>query len=368
MKVLQISAHFLPNLGGIETHLSDLAYALVKRKWKVFILTYQPLTTKASWKIYENGDSLQVLRIPWVAGLFYKFIHNPFLEFLYLFPGLFFVTPFLILAFNPQVINGHGLVAGFVCVFWGKIFGKKTIVSTHSIYHFPVKGLYRNFARWIFNNASISLGLSKHAVEEIRAIGLLNNRVDSFTYWIDLKKFQVKRKIGLKHRFTVLFVGRLVEEKGINGLLQSVREWNSNINLSIIGTGPLEYRVKEAAMSNTNIKYMGAVDQSKLPFYYNASDILIVPSTSEEGFGRVILEALASGLPVIGANRGAIPEAMDETVGKLIDITPKTIKNAVEYFYLHQDELSKLSKKCRGFAERRYSEENVETIIKAYLG
>ncbi|MBI3103865.1 glycosyltransferase family 4 protein [Candidatus Daviesbacteria bacterium] len=374
MKVLQISTHFLPNLGGIETHLGDLTKALVKRHWQVFVLAYRPLTTKTDWKIYEMEGNLKVLRIPWIPGFFYKLVQSPVLEFLYLVPGLFLATPILLLLYNPEVINGHGLVAGFVSVFWGRLFGKKVVVSTHSIYHFPKRGLYKQFVRWIFSKSDFVLGLSKQAVSEIKSLNPENSRVDNFTYWVDLNKFKVqsakfkvKKQLGWDDKFVILFVGRLVLEKGIKELLQAAGIWNKNIRLAIIGSGPLEGYLR-SRFSRANIHFAGKIEQDKLPDFYNAADLLVVPSIHEEGFGRVILESLSCGLPVVGANRGAIPEAMDETVGKLIDITVQNIKNAVEYFYLHQDELRKLAKNCRNFAERRYSEKNVEKIIKAYLG
>lgn len=103
-----------------------------------------------------------------------------------------------------------------------------------------------------------------------------------------------------------------------------------------------------------------------MPLYYTAADIVIVPSIHEEGFGRVILEALACGTPVIGAKRGAIPEAMDETVGRFINVSTVNIKNEVEYLFNHQDELKKLARNSREFAERRYSEKNVLEIIRSY--
>ena len=93
---------------------------------------------------------------------------------------------------------------------------------------------------------------------------------------------------------------------------------------------------------------------------------MIVPSTHEEGFGRVILESLACGVPVIGSNRGAVPEAMDETVGKLIDISPRSIKSSVESLFKNRNELKLLSSRARKFAVKRFSESNVKTIIESY--
>lgn len=370
MRVLQISAHFRPNIGGVETHLTDLVKTLTKKGWGVFVLTYKPLTTKASSKIYEKHQLLTILRIPWLSGLFYKLIKYPLLEFLYLLPGLFFATPLVLFLVKPEIIHAHGLVAGFVAVFWGKIFKKKVVISLHSIYSFPKDGIYKDFVTLTFKNADYVLGLSNQSTEEIKSLGIEEIKVKKFTYWIDLKKFKkvdnAKFKLDWEEKFTCLFVGRLVNEKGIEELLRSIESWNQNINLKMIGSGPLEKKVADAASNLLNLDFIKEIDSDNLPIYYSRSDLLIVPSVSEEGFGRVILEALACGLPVIGSNRGAIGEAMDSTVGKLIDITPQNIKKTVEYFYRHRNELEKLAKNCRKFTERRYSEKNAEKIIEAY--
>ena len=371
MKVLEISPHFSPNLGGVETHLLDLINVLRKRNWQIFVLTYRPLTSEAKWNIYEKHHNLIILRLPWIPGLFYRLIRHPFLEFLYLFPGLFFVTPLLILIFNPEVINGHGLVAGFVSGFWGWIFKKRVIITTHSIYSFPKKGLYREFAKWIFSKSDFVLGLSKQAADEIRFL-IGSAKVDNFTYWIDLKKFnkvkEAKNKLGWKEKFTVLFVGRLVEEKGVIELLEAGIMWDKKITLIIIGSGPLEKEVEKKCKTYKNIIFLDRIDQNEMPLYYSGADVLIVPSTSEEGFGRVIIESLACGTPVIGAKRGAISEAMNDNVGKLIDVNPISIKQEVEYFFTHPNELKKLAGNSREFAERRYSEKNADKIIKVYTG
>lgn len=370
MRVLQLTAHFSPNIGGVETHLDDLVNALIKRKWYVTVLTYRPLTTRIKWKMYENSSNLLIIRIPWLPYFFYLIISLPLLEFLYLFPGLFFITPLILIVKNPDVIHAHGLVAGFVGVFWGKLFNKRVIVSTHSIYSFPKKGMYRNFAAWIFRNASYCLGLSKKARDELLSLGINKFKVNNFTYWLDLEKFKridkAKFNLDWDNKFIILFVGRLVSEKGLNELLESAKNWDLNINLKIIGSGPFESKIKKVSSRYENIEFIGVVNQDKLPIYYSGSDILIVPSISEEGFGRVILEALACGTPIIGANRGAIPEAISKEVGELIDISPKKIKNKVEYFYNHKDKLRQLAKNCRSFAERRYSEKNVQAIIDSY--
>lgn len=366
MKILQLSAHFSPNIGGVETHLDDLCKSLIKHGFQVTVLTYRPLQTKANWKIVEEKENIQIIRLPWIPNLFYRLVKSPILEFIYLAPGIFIFLPLILGLIRIDVIHAHGLIAGFVGIFWGKIFHKRVVISLHSIYHFPKRGFYRNFAYWIFNNANCNLGLSEQSVKEIKSLGVSPKKVAKFTYWIDLKKFKIRRNLGWNDRFVVLFVGRLVEEKGIKVLLESVKFWDKNIDLVIIGAGPLENEIKYVSQRLKNVKCIGPIDQNRLPLYYSGSDILIVPSTSEEGFGRVILESLACGTPVIGANRGAISETMDQSVGKLINVSPGSIKQTVEYLYENRSKLKKLASNCRKYAERRFSEENVQSIITTY--
>lgn len=210
MKILQITSHFKPNIGGVETHLDDLVKGLVKKRFDVFVLTYRPLVTKAEWKIFERSNKLSICRVPWFPGFFYRFVHNPMAEFIYLLPGLFIAAPFVIFLEKPDVIHSHGLVAGFTAVFWGKIFRIKVITTTHSIYNFPsgseavwADGLYTRFAKWIFSNSHMVLTLSKQSAGEIEKLGVDKSKIIVFRYWVDLNRFrikdiksQVKEKLG----------------------------------------------------------------------------------------------------------------------------------------------------------------------------
>lgn len=375
-EILITSIGFSPNLGGIETHFDDLVSALARRNWKIYVLTYKPITTDAKALIFERrGKNISIFRIPWFGKVFYKLVKRPFFEFIYLTPGLFVALPiFLILkGSNIKVIHSHGLIAGMVSVFWGKIFGKKIISTTHSIYNFPQSGFYRNLARLIFSSSNLILTLSRQSKAEIEGLGIPKEKIRVFTYWVDLKKFDVKgsklevrKKLGIEAEFMVFCASRLVPEKGIRELLKAASIWDKKIFLVVSSVGPLKSLVEKYARKFRNISYVGGLSQDEMALYFSASDLLIVPSTHEEGFGRVILESLACGTPVIGSNRGAIPEAMDDTVGKLIDVRPDSIKETVEYFYKNPTELKKLSRNTRNYAVRHYSEANIKKIVESY--
>lgn len=370
MTILQISPHFPPNIGGVETHLNNLISILTKKRYETFVLTYNPLETKTKWLIQEKRDGANILRLPWPKGLFYKLVNYPLLEFLYLGLGIFIVTPIIILLKKPRIIHVHGLVAGFVGVFWGKLFKKKVIISTHNIYSFPKTGLYRFVAKTIFSNASTVMSLSEQGVSELVSLGIDSSKLRRFTYWVDLNKFKrvqkAKDKINMKNKFIVLFIGRLIKEKGVQELIKSLISLDRNINLIVIGTGPLESLVVSESARNSSIHFLGKMSQDKLPVYYSAADIVIVPSVHEEGFGRVVIESLACGTPVIGSRRGGIKEVMDDSVGILIDVTPEIIGKVIRKLYRNPLIIQRLRKNTRKFAVKNYSIKNAEEIINEY--
>ena len=102
----------------------------------------------------------------------------------------------------------------------------------------------------------------------------------------------------------ILFVGRLEKRKGLGDLLRAYRAMSSRIprvRLIIVGDGPLHGRVESYIARHRlgNVVMAGYVPDSVKPRYYNSADIFCAPATGAESFGIVLLEALASGLPVV---------------------------------------------------------------------
>ncbi|WP_367996731.1 glycosyltransferase family 4 protein [Haloferax volcanii] len=127
---------------------------------------------------------------------------------------------------------------------------------------------------------------------------------------IDLKRFSPEgdRRFSSEHKFSLLFVGNLVERKGLILLIDAVDELSKgyDIELTIIGSGKDEdrfrSRVKEVGLDD-RINFVGYVDD--LAPYYRGADLFVLPSFSES-FGIVYLEAMACGTPVIGTT--GVPE------------------------------------------------------------
>jgi phosphatidylinositol alpha-mannosyltransferase len=105
-------------------------------------------------------------------------------------------------------------------------------------------------------------------------------------------------------RLNILFVGRLEKRKGLGDLLRAYRAIRSRvprIRLIIVGDGPLRGRVESyiARHRLPDVVMVGFVPDSVKPRYYCSADIFCAPATGAESFGIVLLEALASGLPVV---------------------------------------------------------------------
>ena len=122
---------------------------------------------------------------------------------------------------------------------------------------------------------------------------------------VDVKKFTPKIKIEVNTKVKLLFVGRLVNQKGIDVLLDALYKLDSkNLwSLNIVGDGPLKEILNESVFRlklENNVNFLGWKDRNDLPSIYKENDILILPSR-DEGMPNVMLEAMASSLPIIGS-------------------------------------------------------------------
>jgi glycosyltransferase involved in cell wall biosynthesis len=123
-------------------------------------------------------------------------------------------------------------------------------------------------------------------------------------------------------KFTVGYAGRLVPEKGIEILVRAVRSLDPPVRLLLAGDGPLAGLVHGFASPNLEVELARGVDHDDMDRVYRRMDVLVLPSlTTErwaEQFGRVLVEAMSQGVPVIGSSSGEIPWVIETTGGGLV--------------------------------------------------
>ena len=126
----------------------------------------------------------------------------------------------------------------------------------------------------------------------------------------------LKKELGIS-RFTVGFAGKLDRQKGILDLVEACAPLKDEVDVLIIGAGPLEEAVRgELARHGLSerARVLEPVSHALLPRYLNCMDVLVMPSRTlpglKEQFGRILVEAMACAVPVLGSDSGEIPNVI----------------------------------------------------------
>jgi glycosyltransferase involved in cell wall biosynthesis len=121
--------------------------------------------------------------------------------------------------------------------------------------------------------------------------------------------------------FAVGYAGRLVESKGLFDLLAAVRLMEGPVELVLIGNGELRQRLEGEPIPGSRVRVLDGFGHDQMPAAYAQLDVLALPSRTtpswKEQFGRVIVEALWCGVPVVGSDSGEIPWVIEQTEGGL---------------------------------------------------
>ena len=152
----------------------------------------------------------------------------------------------------------------------------------------------------------------------------------------------------------LLFIGRLVPQKNLSSLLDALR--GLALRTVIIGSGTLERELREKAHSlGLEVDWKKSVPNHELPFYLNRSKAFILPSLYE-GHPKTLIEAMACGRPVIGANSPGIREIVrDGETGCFCGTSPESIRAAVERLISSRELRRALGENARNFAVGNYS-------------
>ena len=221
----------------------------------------------------------------------------------------------------------NGLGALFLKIFYNidyinTIYGEEIYLSKR--YHtVPIIKL-------LVNKSSKTITISTGSLKTCLESGLKKDKFEIIPFGVDTRFFQPENLLKDKEIFQILSIGYLIERKGFEYLITAVEEVlkvHNNVKLKIVGSGPLEVRIKklikELGLEET-IEIIGNVSDEKLLEIYNLSDLFVLPSIVDsqgntEGLGVVLLEAMACKLPVIASNIGGIPDIIhDGETGLLV--------------------------------------------------
>lgn len=297
------------------------------------------------------------------------------------------LVPFLLLSLyfhlmrllpNYDLVHAHWLIPqGIVQSF----FKKPYIVTGHGGDVTSLnKGILKKLKIRCLKRADKVTVVSEYLKKRVQEIAP-EIEPDVISMGVDISKFgrqyRVENYFGQGDKNVVLFVGRLLEEKGVTYLIEAMKEIDAI--LVIAGDGPLKGQL-EAQGREINrdskwdkVRFIGAKTHEELRIIYASADIFVCSSVTakeggQEGFGLVMLEAMASGLPVVASRSGGIVQLIKDRVNGLL-CEEKCVEQLTKNIcaVLGNSELSKRLKEKGILTAAMFDYENVARQYEAIL-
>ena len=328
MKILVCSYAFHPNIGGIET-----VSQLLAKRWSCLGHRVTIVADTPGPNVWEG---IPVYRKPTFAQLRRLLSHHDVywqnnVSLRYFLPMLVRPRPWFVTAQGwPTITTGPSLRTSLKT--FSLFFAQNIYISNAVRDHFPWKGT------------------------------IIPNPVD-LSAWLP-NDVEVSRDLDL------VFLGRLVGGKGCDLLIDSLKvlqQWGVSPSLTIIGDGPmraeLEEKVKESVLSET-ITFTGFLQGPELGRLVRRHRIFVIPSTWEEPFGVVALEAIAAGCVPLISGLGGLPEASGRCGVLISKLDPEGLARSIGHTLRSYGELKA---NLDSHADAHLSSHSVASIAERYL-
>jgi glycosyltransferase involved in cell wall biosynthesis len=184
-----------------------------------------------------------------------------------------------------------------------------------------------------YGQCALVLSPSRFADRALRALGVPEPRIARWQPGVERSRFHPAcyDSDSLPDAFNVLYAGRLGADKGLDLLadaFQIARDRDPRLHLVLAGTGPYEPRLR-SRLSAATATFLARLDTERLTRVYATADLLVFPSETDT-FGQVVLEAQASGLPVLAVDAGGAPELIQNgRSGCLVPPEPAALAGAM---------------------------------------
>lgn len=366
MRILYCTDTFLPEINGVTTVLATMRDGLRRRGHEVCIAApaYGSLTEDES-QVYRlsampcPGYRQVRLSWPWGRGLSRGFD-----------------------AFQPDLV--HVVTEGPLGLF-GRRYGRRRRLPLVSSFHtdFPryaaryfgafAVGPTRAWLRWFHGAARLTQTPSAVTRDELLELGLANavvwgRGVDTSWFRPGRRSEGRRAELGAAGRVLILHVGRLAVEKDVGTLITAFQAAAARLGdravFCVAGDGPRAAAVRAALPF---ARHLGFLARDTVADLYADADLFVFPSPTET-CGLVALEALASGVPVIGAHSGGIPENIrDGLTGALVGAgDPAAFCSAIERLAGDAEQRRAMSQAARAFAVGRDWSRELDELEAAY--
>ncbi len=265
------------------------------------------------------------------------------------------------------------LYSSYQIIKLAKKYSKSTAVSIHSVlpYHecilkFPPYNIFLKINSKLFDRGIAPCHATKKYTQ---SLNIKDDKIKIVHWGLDLNRFSPNLNKNESETIKILFVGRLIEYKGIRDLLiafSNIIKNYKNIELIVCGDGPLRQMVYNFQRKIKFIKFYKWIDYNNVHNVFKNADIFCLPSktyyfgpfkkikVNEEQFPLAKLEAMASGLPCVVTDIGGLPETLSEGNIIINENSIKELQNGLSYFIENEKERKKIGKKNRQIAEKNF--------------
>jgi glycosyltransferase involved in cell wall biosynthesis len=370
-----VNSYYPPWIGGAETYVSNLAKGLQEAGNQVTV--YCASAPLPPGEHYDGGVRVRRERAPLrlygtplavsPLNLFreeYDVVHcnfpSPYLSALFSWFGRMRSIPAVLTWHNdlPRVTSAAGL-----------------LVRAHDL----LSPAYLEYFARIIATTEVYANTSPILKKYANKVRVIPNGVDTKRFSPTLDGRKIRDLHGFAGEILVLFVGALTRwhsYKGVDDLLRGFKlasDQDSRMRLLVVGSGSLLPSLVSLAAKlsiGDRVKFAGRVSDELLPLYYAASDFTVLPSKDRsEGFGLVLLEAMASGKPVIGSKVGGVLEVIEDGETGLLVSAGDANSLAGAMLELSRDSAlrERMGKKGRVYAEGRDWSQMAALVQNLYL-
>lgn len=370
-EIVLVSPYFYPHVGGVENHVRYLARNLSKRGLNITVVT----TLIEGLKEDEDFEGYHIHRIKPLMTL----LRTPIA------PGIKGYIRKRAEKKEKIIVHAHSPPP--LPAYYAARATNNLVLTYHCDEELPtpigslIVWLYRSiFGRYTAKKAKRIIASTASYAKTSKL--LWNRKVDIVPMAVDTKVFKpvdpsqlrdelVDRGIIKKGDKVVLFVGRLVQHKGLEEIIACANYVNAKF--LICGSGPLKDRLEKDIESQglkDKVKLLGSIEDELLPYYYSLCDLFVLPSHSRlEAFGIVLLEAMACGKPIIASDIPGSREIVVEGHNGLLAEPLNAMDLAEKINEILQNEKSaeEMGRNGRRLAEERYSWDRItDEIIRIY--
>lgn len=376
MKILMLTWEYPPRIvGGIARVVHDLSKRLIKDGHEVTVITYRD---NAGVPEYENDKGVNVYRvdnymihpnnfIDWIMQLNFNLIAK--------------ATEIINKESGFDVIHAHDWLVTYAAKSLKNAYDIPIVATIHATEAGRNSGIhddtqrYINDTEWLLTYEATEVIVNSNFMKNDlqRLFGLPYDKINVIPNGINLNNFtgierdyDFRRQYAMDNEKIILYVGRLVYEKGIQHLIAAMPKILSNYHdakLVIAGKGGMIDDLKAETSSlglDNKVYFTGYMDSKKVQKMYKCADVAVFPSTYEP-FGIVALEAMLAGVPTVVSDVGGLDEIVTHGVDGMKSYAgnSNSIADSVTALLYDHQLATNISKKARQKVKEQFNWEKI---------